>query len=70
MDEPTARIFSLLSHLAEVLSSENESDWKSAVMSADSARGPYQYCINDNEEGDNEDNDLGVPAEKSEGGRV
>lgn len=37
-------------------------------MSAGSARGPQRYCINDNEEGDNEDNDLGAPVEKSEGG--
>lgn len=37
-------------------------------MSAGSAHGPQRYCINDNEEGDNEDNDLGAPVEKSEGG--
>lgn len=70
MDEPTTKTFSLLSYIAEALSSKDKSDWKSAVMSVDSARGPYQYRINDNEEGDSEDNDLGVPAEKSEGGRV
>lgn len=52
--------------LSEASSSEDKSDRKSAVMPADNARGLYRYCID--EVSDNEDNDLGAPAEKSDGG--
>lgn len=46
--------------LSEALSSVDRSDRKSAVMPAGSARGLHRYrCIDDNQESDNKDDDLG-----------